>query len=142
MPKKVFANIEERQLKLLYENGWTDAQVAKFFNVDRLTIYDWKRKHPDFKEKVKNWKDKADDPVEKTLYQKAVGKIKLKEIKTIRGEKYKVEQEIVTVKELPPCTTAIIFWLKNRKRTEWRDKVEIGGDDLNINVTRKEYKKK
>jgi hypothetical protein len=28
------------------------------------------------------------------------------------------------VKELPPDTTAMIFWLKNRKRDQWRDRVD------------------
>ena len=41
-------------------------------------------------------------------------------------------------KEIPPDTTAQIFWLKNRKPDKWRDKVENvnTADDkvININV--------
>jgi len=32
----------------------------------------------------------------------------------------------------PPDTTAAIFWLKNRRRDQWRDKVDV---DQNVQVT-------
>jgi hypothetical protein len=38
-----------------------------------------------------------------------------------------VHGEIVmtpTVKRYPPDTAAAIFWLKNRQRAKWRDKIE------------------
>lgn len=142
MPKNVFDSVEERQIQLLFEAGWTDAQVAKFYGIDRRTITKWKKKNPEFKKKVKGWKEKADDPVERTLYQKAIGGLKIKETKRVWKPGGPVQEVIETVKELPPCTTSIIFWLKNRKREEWRDKVDLGGEDFNVTVTRKEYNKK
>jgi hypothetical protein len=50
------------------------------------------------------------------------------EIKTGSGETivYQPATKIKTVlKEVVPDTTAQIFWLKNRKPKEWRDKQEI-----------------
>jgi hypothetical protein len=29
---------------------------------------------------------------------------------------------------VPPDVTAAIFWLKNRRKEDWKDKHEIGGD--------------
>jgi hypothetical protein len=29
------------------------------------------------------------------------------------------------VEHLPPDTTACIFWLKNRRRQDWRDRVDV-----------------
>lgn len=46
------------------------------------------------------------------------------------------------IEHYPPDTTAAIFWLKNRKKREWRDKVEqeLTGPDggpigLNLQVS-------
>jgi hypothetical protein len=33
---------------------------------------------------------------------------------------------VPTVKNYPPDTTAVIFWLKNRRPDEWRDKIDHG----------------
>jgi len=44
----------------------------------------------------------------------------------------------ITNKYAQPNTTALIFWLKNRKPKEWRDKQDIDLNvkgKLNINVT-------
>lgn len=42
---------------------------------------------------------------------------------------YVLTEEYVEVteieEEIPPDTTAMIFWLKNRKPNEWRDKRDI-----------------
>ena len=38
---------------------------------------------------------------------------------------------IPTRKHHPPDTTAAIFWLKNRRRDDWRDRHDIG---LNLTV--------
>ena len=46
-----------------------------------------------------------------------------------RGEKVDGELQSIETKrvkrQVPPDTTAIIFWLKNRKPTVWRDRREI-----------------
>ena len=34
-----------------------------------------------------------------------------------------------SVKYYPPDSTALIFWLKNRKPKDWRDKIEHSGPD-------------
>jgi transcriptional regulator with XRE-family HTH domain len=109
------------QARKLAELGATDEEVAEFFEVERRTIYRWKHSKPEFAAALKTGKEAADDRVEHSLYRRALG---------YSHEAVKISisdgQEIITpyVEHYPPDTTACIFWLKNRRRAEWRDKVE------------------
>ncbi len=104
--------------------GATDDEMADFFGVHRSTIYRWKLDHEDFCDAVKSAKEVADERVERSLYQKATGYNYTEEqaIKIKKGQ-HEEEVEVVEVeKHAPADTTAAIFWLKNRRKTEWRDK--------------------
>lgn len=102
----------------LCELAATDEEIAAFFDVSARTIYRWQVNHPEFCHALKVGKAAADDRVERSLFHRAVGY-------TFEGEKvFQHKGEIVraTVTEhVPPDTTAIIFWLKNRRREDWRD---------------------
>lgn len=66
---------------------------------------------------------------------------KLKPVEYKDGKRLKETDrlEIVMVKRvLPPDTTACIFWLKSRRKVEWRERQEApqkGEDDANEVVT-------
>ena len=106
----------------LYERGATDVEVAAFFGVSTKTIYRWSHKYPLFCLALKNGKAAADDRVERSLYHRATGY-------TFEAEKvFQYQGEIVRAKvieHVPPSDTAMIFWLKNRRPEDWRDKHEI-----------------
>jgi hypothetical protein len=106
----------------LCQKGFTDSEIAKFFGVARWTIYRWKHEHTEFCDALKLGKEVADDRVERTLYEKAVGY----EILTTKVFCHQGEVIVATdVPEvIPPDTGAGIFFLKNRRRNEWRDKPE------------------
>ena len=76
-------------------DGLTDEQIARNMGISPSTLYDWKNKHPEISEALKNTKDVVDREVENALLKEA-----------LKGN-----------------ITAQIFWLKNRKPTVWRDKV-------------------
>ena len=57
--------------------------------------------------------------VEEALLQRALG-CRVTETRTETTEKG--EKTVVTTKELPPDTSAQMFWLKNRCPEQWRDK--------------------
>ncbi len=78
-------------------DGLTDLQIAKNIGIQQSTFYDWKLKHAEFSEALKRSKDVADYEVENALFKKA----KMGDV------------------------TAQIFWLKNRKPKQWRDKVSF-----------------
>ena len=107
------------QAKKLCELGLTDEELAKFFEVHVATIYRWQAQFPKFCEALKVGKAPADDRVERSLYHKAVGY-------TFESEKiFNYQGDVVrakTVEHVPPDTTAAIFWLKNRRKEDWRDK--------------------
>lgn len=120
--------------------GATDDDLADFFDVSPRTLNRWKATHPEFMQALRRGKDPADDRVEASLYQKALPReieeeqaIKLKEVTyNDSGKRLKeVERvEVVKVRKFVPAdTTAIIFWLKNRRPDQWRDvhKVEHSG---------------
>lgn len=107
--------------------GATDSEIAEFFDVSVRTIHRWKHDYDEFCHSIKSGKEKADERVERSLYQKAVGYDFVEEqaIK-IKVEQHREEVEVVEItKHAPADTTAAIFWLKNRRKDDWRDKQEV-----------------
>ncbi|WP_370580914.1 helix-turn-helix domain-containing protein [Snodgrassella alvi] len=110
---------QARKLCLL---GFTDKQLADFFDVNESTITRWKQKYPEFCTSIKKGKVVADAQVVDSLYNRALG-MEVEEVE-VRGDG---DNEIkrVTKKHIPPDTTAQIFWLKNRQPELWRDKPTV-----------------
>jgi hypothetical protein len=115
------------QVAKLCELGATDEEIGAFFNVSTRTIYRWKNEIPEFCQAIKTGKGAADERVERSLYQKATGYYVVEqESHKLKIDQYKEEIEVVDVeKYVQPDTTAGIFWLKNRRPDEWRDKKEV-----------------
>ena len=120
-PTKYKPEYAEQAYKLACE-GYTDRKIADFFKVRERTINNWKQDHPEFFQSLKKGKDEFDtDVIEQSLAKRASG-YQYKEVtKTISKEGKKVTIKEVT-KEVAPDPTSIIFWLKNRRPTRWRDK--------------------
>lgn len=118
-------------------DGLTEEQIAKNMGVSRSTLSDYKVKYPDILRAIKNSKEVADREVENALFNKATGyTVKLKKPMKVRhveydeqtGKKIAEYERIEYIEEevhVPADTTAQIFWLKNRKPNEWRDKVTV-----------------
>lgn len=85
-------------------DGLTDTQIARNLGIGRTTFYKWKNEHPEFANALMLSRDVADREIENALYKAAK-----------KGN-----------------ITAMIFWLKNRKPDEWRDKrdPDLSGDLL------------
>ena len=103
----------------LARKGFTNTEIAEGIGIATSTLHEWRGKHPEFSDAVKRGKQVADDLVEKSLYQRAVGE-DVTEIKTIKLPGGGTRTE--TLKKRVADTTAMIFWLKNRKRDKWRDR--------------------
>lgn len=110
------------QVQKLTKLGATDKDLAEFFNVTEQTINNWKTKHPEFFESLNAGKEVADAKVEKALFERATG-YETKESKVV-FEDGKADY-IELPKYYPPDTTACIFWLKNRRPEQWREKQEV-----------------
>lgn len=109
--------------------GATDAELADFFAVNEDTINEWKKVHAEFSESIKRGKTIADANVADRLYQRALGfEHDSEEIKvvTMSGKFAGSKIERVKIRKIyPPDSTAAIFWLKNRRSEEWRDKHDV-----------------
>lgn len=107
-------------------DGLSDAQIAHNIGIQRPTLYEWKKKYPDIANALKKGKEVVDIEVENALLKRALGyKYDEKKIsKKVEGGKETTRQEI-TKKEIPPDTTAIMFWLQNRKPDIWRDRRNV-----------------
>ena len=100
--------------------GFTDQELADLFGVSVRTINTWKTRHVDFLQAIKAGKTEADDLVERALYHRAVGYSHEVEKPMVVDKGVRI---VIYTERMPPDTTACIFWLKNRKPEEWRDKV-------------------
>lgn len=103
--------------------GATTSDLAKFFDVSTDTIDAWRVRHKEFAKAVKVGKDLSDERVVMSLYNKALGfeKVIEKEVINKNGEVVIIKDKIY----VPPSDQAISFWLKNRRRHEWRDRQEM-----------------
>jgi transposase len=135
---------------LLLIEGWardglTDEQIAFNMGISTSTLYEWKKKYSEISETLKKGKEVVDRIVENALLKRATGYhydevtqqlAERRNPETGELEQYMVEVKRVT-KEVTPDTTAAIFWLKNRKPNEWRDKQLVehsGGMDNKVVV--------
>ena len=112
--------------------GLTDAQIAVKMGINVSTLYKYQNEHNEIIDALKRGKAPVDNEVENALLKRAKGGF---EVKEKRIEKWKdadgVEREhtVIITREVPPDTTAQIFWLKNRRPDLWRDRHE---NDVNI----------
>ena len=100
MAKTTYKDWEAEEKILLLQgwarNGLTNEQIASNMEVAVSTLWEWRKKSPKISSALKIGKDEADIQVENALYKAA----------------------------LEGNTTAMIFWLKNRRSKEWRDKIQ------------------
>jgi hypothetical protein len=106
--------------------GAKDTEMADFFGVTEKTFNNWKTDHKEFLQSLKEGKEYADANVASRLYQRAMG-YSHPEDKIFNDNG--VPLVVPTIKHYPPDTAAAIFWLKNRRKEQWRDK-----QDMEVNV--------
>ena len=92
--------------KLTLLEGWardglTNEQIANNIGINVKTLYDWKNRNSNICNVLKKGREVVDFEVENALLKNA----------------------------LEGNVTAQIFWLKNRKKLQWREKVEYTSDD-------------
>lgn len=129
-------NDNELENKLILVEGWardglTQQQIADNLGINIDTLIEYKKKYIEFSEALKRGKEIADYQVENALFKKAIGY-------TIQVNEQKIDKDgcvhdLVKDVHIPPDTTAQIYWLKNRKPKEWRDRVEVFTNEKELN---------
>lgn len=102
------------------QRGLVDEQIAHNIGINVSTLYDWKKKYSEFDEALKRGKEIVDIEVENALLSKALG-TKVTEVTREVNSKGKLEITKTVDKVITGDTTAMIFWLKNRRPDLWRD---------------------
>lgn len=120
-------------------DGLTDEQIAHNMGISASTLREWKHKYSALSAALKESKELVDRLVENALLKRALGYEYDEITEELRFDKKSGEMRMVETKrqrkKVAPDTTAQIFWLKNRKPDEWRDRPEPTQDQaLNVAV--------
>jgi hypothetical protein len=108
------------QMSLL---GATDKEVAAVMMIQPSTFYSWKERYPKFRIASDEGKLLVDGLVAEKLLSRALGcSVPEDVILSHQGEHVETVRRL---KHIEPNVVAQIFWLKNRRPKEWRDKQEI-----------------
>jgi len=119
------------QARVAFAEGFTDVKFCKLISINRRTFNDWRRDNSDFDKAVQEGKDIFDtEKVEASLKRRALG-FRFTETTREPGEDGIMRVTKRITKLIVPDTTAMIFWLKNRRSDRWRDvkAVEASGPD-------------
>jgi AcrR family transcriptional regulator len=106
----------------LFAGGSTVYEVANYLGIAVSTIYKWFGEHADFAEACRLGRETADQRIEHSLYHRANGySFESERVFQFQGQIVRAS----VVEHVPPDTGAAIFWLKNRRPKEWREKQEL-----------------
>ena len=114
-------------------DGLTNIQIAQNIGVGERTFSEWVTRFPAISSALKKGKEPVDIQVENALLRRALGydyEETITEVEDLGGGRTKKHVRKVT-KHVPADTTAQIFWLKNRKPRQWREKMEAA---VNVDV--------
>ena len=119
-------------------DGLSSEQIAHNMGIAVTTLRDWMSKYDLISIAIKKGKAPVDLEVENAMYKSAIGHkitvkkaVKIKTKKQLKDKGTIEEEHIEWVDEeqyVPPNVTAQIFWLKNRRPEQWRDKREVVAD--------------
>lgn len=123
---------------LLKVQGWardglSNEQIAHNIGINKDTLYEWQKRFSDFSDALKKGKEVVDREVENALLKRAMGyeydEVTQEPVEDKDTGEVQMRVTKRVTKQIAPDVTAQIFWLKNRKPEEFRDKrdVELSG---------------
>jgi hypothetical protein len=109
-------------------DGATDEIICQKLNIGKSTLYKYKNEHIEFANALKKGKEDIDIKVENALLKRALG-YSFEEVTKERSIDIEGNESIqitkIVTKHIVPDTTAQIFWLKNRRPEQWRDRPDF-----------------
>lgn len=117
--------LEQDKLTLIQawaRDGLTNEQIAHNIGIAPKTLYEWINKFSEISNALKKGKEVVDIEVENSLLKRALGYTYEETTRELSKETGQLVVTKVVTKQVVPDTTAMIYWLKNRKPDLWRDK--------------------
>lgn len=109
-----------KQAEKLCLLGATDQEIADFLEIDVRTLYRWKHTHDDFCQALIVGKETADDRVERSLFQRAIG-YEQDEVKIFMPSGAESPVYAPFRAKIAADVGAAKLWLTNRRGDKWRD---------------------
>ena len=106
------------------QGGATDLEIIEALGIGQTTFYRWRHEHPQFREATELGKEAADERVERSLYQRALG-YSHQAVKIFMPAGAENPIYAAYTEHYPPDTAAASLWLRNRQPEKWRDKQEV-----------------
>lgn len=127
------------QIEAWARDGLTNIQIAHNIGIRENTFYSWINRFPELEEALREGKEVVDIQVENALLKRALGYTAEEKKTYVKKDKEgNTNTHVEKIeKHVAGDTTAMIFWLKNRKPKEWRDRKDLehsGEVQSNINV--------
>ena len=129
--------------------GMIDEQIAEELGVSIVTLWDWRKRYPEFKVAMEEGKKFPNAQVISALFKNACGYTYQETIeepervidpKAKRGPGRPPKENLrvvrVITKTMPPNVRAQEYWLMNRARSEWSaaQKIDINSSTTNISM--------
>ena len=103
------------------KQGVPAGELALRLGISPSSLRRYRQREPEFAALFEDVREKEDDLVEAALLKRATG------------------YENADGKEIPPDVRAAVFWLKNRRPQEWKDRRELALDQpLEIRFSKEE----
>lgn len=121
--RAVFLPEDEHLVKMIAMQGADDDEIAEMFGVDPKVFETWRRSYPSFNKALDAGRLAVDAKVTYKLYEQTQGFKYQEQTATPKGG-------IVTIEKFArPDTSAIKYWLENRRPDLWRSATttRIGG---------------
>ena len=120
------------RIKNWSKQGMTEKEICKRLAITTTSLYNYKKKHIDLFNALKETKEYADEQVENSLYKRAMGyeydEI-IQEVETDSDGKVLKKKMRKMKKHVVPDVTAIMAWLANRKNSVWKRNPDLKNDD-------------
>lgn len=136
-----------REIGILRSKGIVYGQIAKMLNIAESTLYKHKADIEEFTEALKKGNAELVEKLEATLYDLAIGNVKVTKTKTYYDKEGNVKSKEVQEETLSPNLGALIFNLTNLAPEKWSNKQEVNldiNDDIapSFNVVLREQHEK
>lgn len=111
------------------ERGASISMLARMFQIERGTLYDWKERHPEFRHNITVGLDEWNNAIAERSIAKKIKGFRYTETHTTKDANGKITQTKTIRKYVIPDTATLIFYLKNRLPERWKDiqQLEIPG---------------